>query len=50
MEEAVKKAVALAVPGDAVLLAPACSSFDMFKNYEQRGKAFAAAVERIANG
>ncbi|MFO8090278.1 MAG: UDP-N-acetylmuramoyl-L-alanine--D-glutamate ligase [Desulfatiglandaceae bacterium] len=50
MEEAVKKAVASAVPGDAVLLAPACSSFDMFKDYAQRGSAFAAAVERIANG
>jgi UDP-N-acetylmuramoylalanine--D-glutamate ligase len=50
MEEAVKKAVASAVPGDAVLLAPACSSFDMFQDYAQRGEAFAAAVERIANG
>jgi UDP-N-acetylmuramoylalanine--D-glutamate ligase len=50
MEEAVKKAAARAVPGDAVLLAPACSSFDMFENYAQRGEAFAAAVERIANG
>lgn len=49
MEEAVRKAAASAVPGDAVLLAPACSSFDMFKDYVQRGEAFAAAVERIAN-
>jgi UDP-N-acetylmuramoylalanine--D-glutamate ligase len=49
MEDAVKKAAASAVPGDAVLLAPACSSFDMFKDYAQRGDAFAAAVERIVN-
>jgi UDP-N-acetylmuramoylalanine--D-glutamate ligase len=37
----------LAQPGDAVLLSPACSSYDMFKNYEERGATFRAAVEAM---
>jgi UDP-N-acetylmuramoylalanine--D-glutamate ligase len=38
------RARALAQPGDAVLLSPACSSYDMFKNYEQRGARFRSIV------
>ena len=44
MSEAVRLARSLAQPGDAVLLSPACASFDMFENYAERGEQFRAAV------
>ena len=50
MPDAVKKAAHMAENGDVVLLAPACSSFDMFENYDQRGRAFISAVEGLSNG
>ena len=44
LEEAVEKATAVAVRGDAVVLSPACSSFDMFRDYAHRADVFRAAV------
>lgn len=44
LQQAVQHAMQLAKPGDMVLLSPACASLDMFKNYEERGQLFAAAV------
>ena len=44
--EAVERAAEAAVPGDIVLLSPACSSFDMFRSYQDRGQAFRLAVEQ----
>ncbi len=47
MPEAVQTAARLAAPGDTVLLAPACASFDQFDNYMRRGDAFREAVEGL---
>jgi len=47
LEEAVARAARLARPGEAVLLSPACASFDMFRDYRHRGEVFRLAVERI---
>ena len=48
LETAVRTAAGHARPGDVVLLAPACSSFDQFENFEHRGRMFKALVERLA--
>ena len=49
MQAAVDAAAAQAQPGDAVLLSPACASFDMFKDYVHRAEAFRHAVENHAH-
>ena len=48
LDNAVERAHDLAQQGDVVLLAPACSSFDQFENYEHRGRTFRSLVERLA--
>ena len=47
MEEAVRSAYFLSEKGDTVLLSPACASFDLFKNYEDRGRQFKDAVRNL---
>lgn len=46
-EDAVKTASRLAAPGDVVLLSPCCASFDLFRNYEDRGRQFKEAVRNL---
>ena len=46
-EEAVRKSAEFAEPGDVVLLSPCCASFDLFKNYEDRGQQFKDAVRKL---
>jgi len=47
MSEAVKEAYSIAKSNDNVLLSPACASFDLFKNYEDRGEQFKAEVRKL---
>lgn len=50
LSEAVEAAAQLAKPGDVVLLSPACTSFDAYPNFEQRGIEFSALVSRLSQG
>jgi UDP-N-acetylmuramoylalanine--D-glutamate ligase len=47
MMDAVQKAAELAQSGDTVLLSPACASFDMFRDFEERGEFFREAVKAL---
>ena len=47
MEDAIREALTFAVPGDAVLLSPACASFDLFDDYEHRGNVFKEVVHKL---
>jgi UDP-N-acetylmuramoylalanine--D-glutamate ligase len=49
MDDAVLKAMGAATAGDTVLLAPACASFDMFENYEHRGRVFKQSVYKLVS-
>jgi UDP-N-acetylmuramoylalanine--D-glutamate ligase len=48
LEDAIRRAAAAAVPGETVLLSPACASFDAFENFERRGERFREIVEELA--
>ncbi|MBQ8536695.1 MAG: UDP-N-acetylmuramoyl-L-alanine--D-glutamate ligase, partial [Clostridia bacterium] len=47
LEDSVNTARSLAQPGGTVLLSPACASFDMFKDYEERGRVFKQIVNQL---
>ncbi|MBN1534569.1 MAG: UDP-N-acetylmuramoyl-L-alanine--D-glutamate ligase [Spirochaetes bacterium] len=50
MEDAVAKGMGMSSRGDTILLSPACASFDMFENYEERGDRFRETVRRLESG
>jgi len=50
MDDAVRKAFELSHPGDTVLLSPGCASFDMYRNFEERGRDFKNIVAKLKNG
>jgi UDP-N-acetylmuramoylalanine--D-glutamate ligase len=49
LDAAVEVGARLAAPGDVVLLSPACASYDMFRDFEERGRVFKAVVNRLRN-
>jgi UDP-N-acetylmuramoylalanine--D-glutamate ligase len=50
MKEAVRRAWKMAEPEDVVLLSPACASFDLFENFEHRGRQFKEEVYKLKKG
>lgn len=50
MDDALAKAMGISRPGDSIVLSPACASFDMFKNYEQRGDTFRESYYKLCRG
>jgi len=48
LEHAAKLAASGALPGEVVLLSPACASYDMFRNFQERGEQFRALAKRLA--
>ncbi len=50
LETAISQAMEWANEGDIILLSPACASFDLFKNYEDRGDQFKATVKKLTHG
>ena len=47
LDQALLSALSMAHPGDTVLFSPACASFDMFRNFEERGRIFKALIQDI---
>jgi UDP-N-acetylmuramoylalanine--D-glutamate ligase len=50
MHDAVHRAISLARPGDAIVLSPACASFDMYESFAHRGRDFARVVAELGRG
>ncbi len=50
LDEAVHRGFEMSHPGETVLLSPGCSSFDMFENFEHRGRVFKETVASLRNG